>query len=68
MDEDTLWAHKERWGNEDTPSTAALPQLTPVEARLYESLVTDRFGRSVRLEQERIDWDWACRQLQASGD
>ena len=68
MDEDTLWAHEERWGNEDTPSTAALPQLTPAEARLYESLVTDRFGRSVRLEQERIDWEWACRQLQASGD
>lgn len=66
MDEETLLAHEERWGREETPSTAALPLLSRDEARLYESLVTDRFGRSVRLEQERIDWEWAGARIRAT--
>ncbi|QKJ18629.1 Wadjet anti-phage system protein JetD domain-containing protein [Microbacterium hominis] len=29
---------------------------------LYDDLVTDRFGPAVRLEQERLDGDWALGQ------
>jgi hypothetical protein len=33
------------------------------EADLYADLVSDRLGVNVRLEQERIDWDWALERL-----
>lgn len=63
MDRETLLAHSERWGTEGTATNAALTRLDAAEQALYEDLVTDRFGPSVRLEQERIDWDWARSRL-----
>ncbi len=63
MDRDTLLAHRERWGTEPTPTSAALTRLSPDEAAVYNDLVTDRFGDKVRLEQERIDWTWALERL-----
>lgn len=59
MDEATLLAHREAWGREPTPSQGVLTRLTPSEADLYEALGKDRWGASVRLEQELISWDWA---------
>lgn len=59
MDEATLLAHRERWGEESYPTSAALPRLTPEESAVYEGLVSEHYGSSVRLEQERIAWDWA---------
>jgi len=59
MDAETLHQHRERWGQEPTPTTAALSRLTPAEQTLYGDLVTDRHGDRLRLEQERIDWAWA---------
>ncbi|QIM15634.1 hypothetical protein G7067_03120 [Leucobacter insecticola] len=63
MDRDTLLAHESRWGEEPTPTRAELSGLTDAEAALYEDLVTDRYGRAVRLEQERIDWAWVMVRL-----
>lgn len=63
MDRETLLAHRDRWGTESTPTNAALSRLDTAEQALYEDLVTDRFGPAVRLEQERIDWDWALARL-----
>lgn len=63
MDRETLLAHEERWGSEKAPTDAALPHLTEPEAALYADLVTDRYTRAVRLEQERIDWSWVERHL-----
>jgi hypothetical protein len=63
MDRETLLAHRERWGHEDTPTTADFTRLDEHERAVYEDLVTDRFGPAVRLEQERIDWDWASSSL-----
>lgn len=65
MDLETLLAHRDRWGHEETPTNAALPRLTGDETAVYEALVTDRHGTGVRLEQERIDWAWALQRLAA---
>lgn len=63
MDRETLLAHRDRWGTEDRPTAAALIRLTADERDLYYDLVTDRLGERVRLEQERIDWQWVRRRL-----
>lgn len=64
MDRDTLLRHEERWGHETAPSDAPLPRVTRDEAALYADLVSDRYGPSIRLEQERIDWAWVMRQVE----
>lgn len=63
MDEETLLAHKDAWGAEPAPSRAALTRLSAEESALYEALGNDRYGPSVRLEQELINWDWALERL-----
>jgi len=65
MDRETLLTHRDRWGTEPTPTTIELPRLDAAEHALYDDLVTDRFGQAVRLEQERIDWEWAAQRLEA---
>ena len=54
MDTKTLLAHPDQWVSEDRPTNRPLAHLTDSEAALYRDLVEDRFGRHVRLEQERI--------------
>lgn len=63
MDRATLLAHEDRWGQEASPTSASLSDLSHAESALYEDLVTDRFGASVRLEQELIDWEWVTEAL-----
>ena len=63
MDRQTLLEHRERWGQEPSPTAARLDRLTPEEAALYADLVSDRFGERLRLEQERIDWAWVQERL-----
>jgi hypothetical protein len=58
MDGQTLLAHRDRWVRDPSPTAARLTRLDGAEAALYADLVTDRFGESVRLEQERVDWAW----------
>jgi hypothetical protein len=60
MDRETLLAHRERWVVDERPARSALTRLSADEAELYGDLVSDVLGVKVRLEQERIDWDWAC--------
>ncbi|WP_346926741.1 Wadjet anti-phage system protein JetD domain-containing protein [uncultured Arthrobacter sp.] len=69
MDEATLLEHRDVWGSEPQPSTAALTRLTGEESALYQALGNGTFGPAVRLEQELIRWDWAQRRLavEASG-
>lgn len=64
MDRETLLAHRERWVSEDRPATSSLTRLTTAELDLYTDLVTDRLGRRVRLEQERVDWAAATTALE----
>jgi hypothetical protein len=67
MDDATLLRHRDLWGVEQTPSTdRALPHLTEAERRLYQDLQEQRWGPNVRLEQERIGWDYAVATLQSA--
>lgn len=58
MDRETLLRHRERWGTESSPTRARLANLTDAEQVLYKELVEDVYAPSLRLEQERLDWDW----------
>ncbi|HET7303879.1 MAG TPA: Wadjet anti-phage system protein JetD domain-containing protein [Segeticoccus sp.] len=58
MDRATLMAHRDRWGQESSPTRARLEHLTGAEQSLYQDLVEDVFAPSLRLEQERLDWAW----------
>lgn len=54
MDRSTLIDHRRHWVHEGTQVNSPLPQLRPAEAELYQDLVENTLGPSVRLEQERI--------------
>lgn len=58
MDHETLLQHRERWVRESSPTRARLGRLSAAEFAVYDDLVTDQYGDGVRLEQERIAWDW----------
>ncbi|MET4135397.1 Wadjet anti-phage system protein JetD domain-containing protein [Pseudarthrobacter sp. PvP090] len=59
--------HRDVWGSEPTPSTAALTRLTGEESALYQALGNGTFGPAVRLEQELIRWDWTLERLLPAG-
>jgi hypothetical protein len=63
MDEETLLAPRDAWGQEPSPSRAVLTRLTSEESALYEGLGNETYGSAVRLEQELIHWDWALDRL-----
>jgi hypothetical protein len=65
MDRETLLAHRDRWVTEDRPAKSVLTRLRPDEQDLYSDLVGEAFGERVRLEQERIDWQWVEQRLPA---
>ena len=60
MDRETLDNHRDLWVEEKTRHRApALPQLTDAEQEVYRALKGNVWGRNIRLEQERIAWDYA---------
>ncbi len=60
MDEDTLHRHQELWVEEKAPHSAdKLPLLSDSEQALYQAIKRNSWGQNVRLEQERIAWDFA---------
>jgi hypothetical protein len=65
MDRATLVAHRSLWGQErdNERHLAPLPRLDHDEAALYDDLVTNRLADRLRLEQERISFDWLQRGL-----
>ena len=54
MDRETLLAHRPLWVEEPDRCEKDLPRLTAAEREVYQELRSDRHGRQVRLEQERI--------------
>jgi hypothetical protein len=58
MDQATLFAHRSSWSTEANPEGKDLPRLMGAERGLFDQLRYDRFGRNVRLEQERIGYGW----------
>lgn len=63
MDRATLEAHNPLWGVEDTPVAVDLCRLTPEERDLYDDLRDNRIRAGLRLEQERIAFDWVRSRL-----
>ena len=58
MNREVLLAHRTQWVVEAKPARRELTRLNAAEAPLYEELRFDRFGKAVRLEQERIGFGW----------
>lgn len=58
MDRETLLAHRAHWADEPQPTRRDLPKLNYDEQALYDDLRQNRLGRQVRLEQEKIGFDW----------
>lgn len=63
MDRDTLLAFRDLWVTEPRPNRGEFPLLDTNEG---EALATIRDEGGVRLEQERIPWEYALRQLKAA--
>lgn len=60
MDEDTLHRYQHLWVSEQTQNaTCELPLLTSAEQAVYHNLKQQHWGMNVRLEQERVDWEYA---------
>jgi hypothetical protein len=65
MDQALLLAHLELCVVEPSPSAVAgLPLLSAAEREVFDGLRSQRWGRQLRLEQERIAWPLALRELQ----
>jgi hypothetical protein len=54
MDRQTLADHQALWVEEPSPTLDPLARLTGPEQALYDDLCSNRLGKRVRLEQERI--------------
>jgi hypothetical protein len=67
MDRETLIEHQALWGVEPSPETGALTRLTGEESALYDLLRRDELGSHIRLEQERIGFEWVVGALGALG-
>ncbi|MBE9487544.1 MAG: DUF2220 domain-containing protein, partial [Chloroflexi bacterium] len=63
MDRETLLAHLPYWGLEPQPERRDLHRLNSVEHDLYDDLRQNRLSDRLRLEQERIGFDWIKRAL-----
>ena len=64
MDEPTLLAHRRLWGAESQPEIATLTRLNAAESALYDRLCQNHWGERIRLEQERIGFDFLRDSLQ----
>lgn len=63
MDEATLLAHRQAWGQEPEARRCLrdLAGLSAEEQAVFEGLRTDAWGARVRLEQERLTFGWVAR-------
>ena len=63
MDRETLLAFESLWGTESSPVDRDLPRLNAEERALYEELRRGHIGPDLRLEQERIGFEWVRSRL-----
>ncbi len=63
MDRETLLAHRLHWGLEPQSERRDLHRLNGAEHELYDDLRQNRLSDRLRLEQERIGFDWVERAL-----
>jgi hypothetical protein len=58
MNKETLLVHRQLWGEENKPTSRDLDYLRPQEIELYQEIINNRYGKNLRLEQERIGINW----------
>ena len=63
MDRETFLAFQPLWVTEATRTDRELSKLTDDERALYDDLRYDRLGVALRLEQERIGFEWVKKAL-----
>ena len=63
MDRTTLLAFESQWGQEEQQTLRDLPNLTPDERMVYDDLRDNRIRKNLRLEQERIGFEWVMSAL-----
>jgi hypothetical protein len=63
MDIPTLLTHESQWGYEPKPVSGRLEYLTDEEQQVYQGLITDRWAKQLRLEQEHVGFEWLIAQL-----
>jgi len=63
IDRETLLAHRSHWGEEPEPASHDLSRLTTEEAAVYDDLRFDRLQPRLRLEQERVGFEWVNERL-----
>ena len=68
MDKETLIQFKALWGVEDKPSIRDLSYLTREEESLYNDLRDNKIQANLRLEQERIGFDWVLNRVERLDD
>ena len=59
-------AHEALWGEESEQIVRDLPRLTAAEAALFDELRDNRIRKGLRLEQERIGFQWVTSALCAA--
>ncbi len=66
MDEETLLRHKAFWSHDESRPGANLFSLDDEELKVYRNLGAGVYGPAIRLEQERVEWQWAANRLKKS--
>jgi hypothetical protein len=68
MDHDTLMAHETQWGVETEQLTHDLPGLSGEESILFDVLRDNRIRQGLRLERERVGFEWVMAALRGVAD
>jgi hypothetical protein len=67
MDEATMLRYQKLWGTEPAQTTNfELEDLNVQELSVYRDLKGNAWGQKVRLEQERLPWEFALEELRAA--
>jgi hypothetical protein len=64
MDKETLMAHRFLWGQESRPTTRILNRLSGEELKVYELLYNNLLSEALRLEQERVAFDFVLNSIE----
>lgn len=67
MDVQTVEAFEAQWGFEEKPTHRVLNPLSVEEQALYHDVLNHRFQRNLRLEQEKIGFDFIMKALLKQG-
>jgi hypothetical protein len=64
MDKETLFEHKSLWVSEKSQTGVDLSGLTSSEEEMFKALKDNKWDNNIRLEQERILWNYAWERIE----